>query len=778
MPYFDSILVPLPPKFAIMRNFKILVLLALVMMGNVVAAQNTDANLFGHVIDKQTHEHIPYVNVVIKGTTKGTSTDGSGHFFITNLTEGKHIVEVSSVGYITVSKEVFVKRGESKELNFEIETDTQVMGDVVVSASRVAVDRREAAIVVNVLNPKALERVNAVNLAEGLNFQPGLRVENTCQNCGTNQVRINGLEGKYSQVLIDSRPVFSALAGVYGLEQIPVSMIDRIEVIRGGGSALFGANAIGGVVNIITREPIKNTLEVANTARLINGKSWDNTSSFNASLVSNDYKAGAYVFGTAHNRQGYDHDGDGFTELGKQKAMNIGTRAYYRFGQGSKIVAEYHGLYEFRRGGDSIESLPHLCHVAEQAEHHVHGGGLTYDYLSKDTRFHLSVFGSLQDINRNTYYGTDYDLNAYGSSTDFSSVLGTQASYNFQKLLFMPSTLVAGAEWATNHLVDKQPAYNRVVDQHADVASAFVQNEWKNKRFGFLVGLRADKHSLMDKPVFSPRANVRWEIVPSVTTRVSYSSGFRAPQAFDEDLHIMAVGGEVMLITLSPDLKPEYSHSFSGSVGWERFFGTDDFSLLVEGFYTDLRDVFVLHPNGVDAQGNILMERRNGTGAYVGGMNFEAQLKRGNFALQTGYTWQQSRYKEPEQWSDNPNIVPQRRMFRTPDHYGYISLLCPITERFQASMSGIYTGPMLVQHYAGYVEEDCEKITPSFFDMGVKLTYDIPLTVSTALQINGGVQNIFNSYQNDFDQGAMRDAGYIYGPSMPRTFFLGLKLGL
>ncbi len=778
MPYFYSILVPLPPKFAIMRNFKILVLLALVMMGNVVAAQNTDANLFGHVIDKQTHEHIPYVNVVIKGTTKGASTDESGHFFITNLTEGKHIVEVSSVGYISVSKEVFVKRGESKELNFEIETDTQVMGDVVVSASRVAVDRREAAIVVNVLNPKALERVNAVNLAEGLNFQPGLRVENTCQNCGTNQVRINGLEGKYAQILIDSRPVFSALAGVYGLEQIPVSMIDRIEVIRGGGSALFGANAIGGVVNIITREPIKNTLEVANTARLINGKSWDNTSSFNASLVSNDYKAGAYVFGTAHNRQGYDHDDDGFTELGKQKAMNIGTRAYYRFGQGSKIAAEYHGLYEFRRGGDSIERLPHMCHVAEQAEHHVHGGGLTYDFLSKDSRLHLSVFGSLQDISRNTYYGTECDLNAYGSSTDFSSVIGTQASYNFQKLLFMPSTLVAGAEWATNHLVDKQPAYNRVVDQHANVASAFVQNEWKNNRFGFLVGLRADKHSLMDKPVFSPRANVRWEIVPSVTTRASYSSGFRAPQAFDEDLHIMAVGGDVMLITLSPELKPEYSHSFSGSVGWERFIGAYDFDLLVEGFYTDLRDVFVLHPNGIDNQGNILMERRNGTGAHVGGVNIEAQLTRGDFALQTGYTWQQSRYKEPEQWSDNPNIVPQRRMFRTPDHYGYLSLLCPITERLRASMSGIFTGPMLVQHYAGYVEEDCEKTTPAFFDMGVKLTYDIPLTVGTAVQLNGGVQNIFNSYQNDFDQGAMRDAGYIYGPSMPRTYFLGLKLGL
>ena len=109
------------------------------------------------------------------------------------------------------------------------------------------------------LDTKLFESTNATNLAQGLIFQPGVRVENNCQNCGFNQVRINGLDGRYSQILIDSRPIMSALAGVYGLEQIPTNMIERVEVVRGGGSALFGSSAIAGVINIITKEPQRNS---------------------------------------------------------------------------------------------------------------------------------------------------------------------------------------------------------------------------------------------------------------------------------------------------------------------------------------------------------------------------------------------------------------------------------------------------------------------------------------------------------------------------------------
>ena len=127
-----------------------------------------------------------------------------------------------------------LKKGKTLEINVELEEDQIALDGVVVSANRAETSRRLAPTLVNVLDAKVFTTTNAVNLAQGLNFQPGVRVETNCQNCGFQQVRINGLDGPYTQILIDSRPIFSALSGVYGLEQIPANMIERVEVMRGG----------------------------------------------------------------------------------------------------------------------------------------------------------------------------------------------------------------------------------------------------------------------------------------------------------------------------------------------------------------------------------------------------------------------------------------------------------------------------------------------------------------------------------------------------------------
>ena len=187
------------------------------------------------------------------------------------------MVTMATLTHKAEAAKQYIMDNDDKELSYKDSHDHDIhrtvnLDDVVVSANKSAIKRKDAPVVVNVISAKLLEQVNAPDLAKTLSYQSGLRVENNCQNCGFPQVRINGLEGSYSQILINSRPVVSSLAGVYGLEQIPAAMVDRIEVVRGGGSALFGANAVGGTINIITKDPKSNSFEFNNTLSSIGGK--------------------------------------------------------------------------------------------------------------------------------------------------------------------------------------------------------------------------------------------------------------------------------------------------------------------------------------------------------------------------------------------------------------------------------------------------------------------------------------------------------------------------
>lgn len=740
---------------------------------------DSDANVIGHVLDKASGEHLPFINVILQGTTIGTTTDHSGHYFLKNLPEGNFTLEYKTLGYKTVYKKVTLKKGKTLEINVMLEEDHIALDGVVVSANRSETTRRMAPSLVNVLDASVFKTTNAVNLAQGLNFQPGVRVENNCQNCGFQQVRINGLDGPYTQILIDSRPIFSALSGVYGLEQIPANMIERVEVMRGGGSALFGSSAIAGTINIITKEPLRNSGELSHSITSIGGSGdFDNNTTLNASLVTESGKAGVYIFGQNRHRSGFDYDNDGFTELPKLKNQMVGFRSYIKTGIYSKLTFEYHHMQEHRRGGNMLDRPPHESDITEQVEHAIDGGGVKFDLFSSDYKQKLSVYASAQNTDRDSYYGTNRDLNAYGKTTDFTWMGGAQYNYNFDKLWFMPSELTAGLEYSHDKLNDETLGYNRVIDQTVHIESAFLQNEWKNKKWSFLIGGRLDKHNMMDHVIFSPRANVRFNPTEDINIRASYSSGFRAPQAFDEDMHIAAVGGEVALIQLAEDLSEEKSQSLSASVDfYHRFKNGIQVNFLVEGFYTDLKNVFVLEDIGRDKKGNLLKERRNGSGARVMGLTLEGKSVLTSWlSLQAGATLQRSRYKEAEKWSEDESIPAEKKMFRTPDVYGYFTSTLTPLKRFTASLSGTYTGSMLVQHLAGYIEHDEAVKTPDFFDMNIKLAYEFPLYKEMTFEVNAGVQNVFNAYQSDFDQGKDRDSAYIYGPGSPRSYFAGAKV--
>ena len=746
-------------------------------------------NILGRVIDDNTHEALmgAWVQLVEKNMRISTNTDGA--YVIGGLESGKYTLRVTMMGYETKERQLILEEEAIVMADFSLKLTDRSIEEVVVSANRNEVKRCMAPVVVSVLNNKTFENVNAPDLAKSLSYQTGLRVENNCQNCAFPQVRINGLEGPYSQILINSRPVVSALSGVYGLEQIPVNMIERVEVVRGGGSALFGANAVGGTINIITKEPTRNSFSVNTQVSNMNGQSWEETMGANVSYVSKNHNYGIALYEAYRNRSPYDADGDGYSEVGKLDMNTFGLRTFYRPSKRNVFNLEYHTTNEFRRGGNKFDMEPFNTDITEQTKHVINSGGLSYDHFLPGDRHKLSAYVSLQHILRNSYYGAQQDPDAYGKTTDLTYVLGTTYSGRFNKVLFSPATLTAGLEYQANSMHDVMQGYGRDMQQDVKIGGAFVQNEWEMRYFTLLAGFRLDKHNLIKNVIFSPRINLLYRPSESLQTRLTWSTGFRAPQAYDEDLHITAVGGEGVLIQLAEGLKPERSNSFSGSVDWATNIGHWSANFLVEAFYTDLRNVFVLENIGVDATGNTLQERRNGSGARVYGVNLDAKVAHGkDVSLQAGFTYQRSRYKAYEAWSENPNVAPTRNMPRTPDCYGYFTLTTAPFRRFEASLSGVYTGRMYVPHFApavgdvpadypySYISEDEMVHTPDFFDFNIKLNYTFDIDDDIKLQLNAGVQNIFNAFQKDIDQGGYRDSGYFYGPTSPRTYFIGLKI--
>lgn len=763
----------------IKRFFTFLAFITIII--SAVAGPKSDANIMGHVVDSEDGEHMPYCLISIEGVRSATMTDASGHYTLYNLKPGKYKITASMTGYVPVTKEVVVSADKSTELNFELNPDAFLLEQVVVTGSKSELKRRNSPALVSVLSDKMFLNVSACSLADGLSFQPGVRVENDCQNCGFTQVRINGLDGHYSQILLNSRPVFSALAGVYGLEQIPANMIDRVEVMRGGGSALFGSSAIGGTVNIITKDAQANYAEVAHSLTSIGiSGALDNNTTVNASVVTDNSRLGMYIYGQNRSRDGYDHNGDGFTEIAELRTQTLGARGTMHITDDTRLTLDWHGTHEYRRGGDRLDEPAHQAMIAEQVEHRINAGEASFDWWTPERNNHLNVYTALQGINRKSYYGSEQDPNAYGRTTDFTAAAGAQWTHSFKQLWFMPSELIGGLEYNHNRLHDVTIGYDHDILQRVNIVSAYAQNEWRDDRWGFLIGARLDKHSMIDNFIVSPRANIRFNPTKNLNFRLSYSTGFRSPQAYEEDFHVAIVGGERVVTVLAPGLKQEHSNSISASADIFQRIGNVNLNFTLEGFYTDLSDVFALRKlDQPDAAGNTVLERYNGGGARVAGMNFEAKAIWRRFDFQGGITWQSSRYKQPEYWSENPDVLPVRRMFRTPDVYGYMTATYGITSRLRATFNATATGSMLVQHMEGSgTDVDKAVTTPSFFDAGFKVSYEIPVFRYACIELSAGISNIFNSYQRDFDTGVFRDSGYIYGPSTPRSLNASVKLHL
>ena len=625
--------------------------------------------------------------------------------------------------------------------------------NVVVTATRTRRLIEDVPVRTEVVGSAHILQSGARTLADAIEYTTGIRVENNCQNCNFSQIRLLGLGGPYTQILVDGQPVISALAQVYGIEQIPARMIDRIEVVKGGGSALYGAGSVGGVVNIISREPSTTggILETRMDDGQAVGGAWD--------WIAPDRRTSVTTFGQFDRVDARDMNDDGFSDVSRRTLGAGGLRLTRTSVDGTRrLTLDASRIDEARRGGDALDRPPHEALIAESVRSRRASASLSWAH-AVDGRWDYRLTGVVARSDRDSYYGTGRDPNAYGQTNNRLGLIDAQVNVYRRR-----HTVSWGGQWSFDRTIDRQLAYGRRIDQALSSVGVFVQDEWSIRPgVQLLSGLRADWHEALARAVVSPRAALLLSPSEATDIRFSVARGFRAPQAFDEDLHLSSVGGDVRLVLLDPALREERATTLMAGAEWKPQAGVGQALFELNGFHTRLTDLFHIVDRDDPVTSAFETLKTNVGGARVYGIEANAGWGIGDdLVLQGGFVVQRARFDEAE-----PDFG-SRDFFRTPTRYGNVSLRWNLQAGWQLFAGGRWTGPMTSPHYAGFIETTRLETTPSFAVLDVSVGRRF-LVGGRALVLTFSGRNLTNSYQRDLDRGPLRDSTYVYGPRFPRS---------
>jgi outer membrane receptor for ferrienterochelin and colicins len=712
----------------------------------------------------------PFANTTIFLDKKKQQTNADGFFLFTDIAEGNHEIKVKVNDDNILIFSGLLDRDSMYTIDAEL-AKLELLNPIVITGTRYSRRKLDNAVPVNILDSRSLEITQSSNVADGLCFQPGLRVETDCQTCNYTQLRMNGLGGSYSQILINNRPIFSSLLGLYGLEQIPSSLIDRVEVVRGGGSAVYGSGAIAGVVNIITKKPKSSGILFKHNTMLTNGNRPDFTSSFASTSVNKQQTFGITFMGNHRKRSDFDANGDHFSELSSLTQFGLAANGYYLFDKRNELEFNLSNSSEERQGGEMRPLPPDQLQQSEYRNHKVFMADASFTHYANNKNNWWSTYAAVQNTNRIHYTGIDGD-NGWGNTKNYSYQIGMQALRQVGQV--KEHTLTAGAEFLKEYTFDEIKGYNYLIDQSIQKFGIYAQSEWSLLRnFTLISGARLNYHNLLDKPILTPRFSAMYKLGKWQRIRASYSQAFKAPQAFETDMHIAFAAGNISRIVIDPNLKQEQSEGINISWDFDKVSKKMIYGFTVNGFYTQLQNAFILEEQGTNTQGNQVLLRKNGAGALVQGISCELRLNyKSKIQVESGFTVQQSKYEEEVSWSENLNATKQ--FLRTPNTYGFFTLELHPIKKLDIDISSVSTGSMLVPHFGGApgVPSDALNTSATFFELNLRMAYK----VSSAMTFHIGVQNILNAYQKDFDTEKNRDSNYVYGPVRPRSFYAGLKM--
>ncbi|KAF1016835.1 MAG: Colicin I receptor [Stenotrophomonas maltophilia] len=633
----------------------------------------------------------------------------------------------------------------------------------------------------------------------------GLRVESNCQNCNTSEVQLLGLPGAYNQLLFDGIPLLSTLGSVYGLEQIPAGFVDRIEVVKGGGSALYGPGAVAGVINLIPPRPTRSSGHVQAGVDVMKGTPQKNLDA-RLDLAARNADAGLSVAAQRNWNGGIDYDGDGYTEITRKDLKVGGLQAWYAPNPGTRLRLDLQLTDETRRGGNRLEQPEYLANIAESLDTKYRRGSVSWDQeVSSNADFRLAY--AFADIDRDSFYGglgdvvTDPTAPGYDPRQLDHTVPGSAASRSWRQyghttnpLHYLDSqlnwrlgahALAFGVQYKHEALRDDNRTGDGqrlalLEDARFHNLGAFVQDEWAvAENVDLVLGARVDKSSELDNAVFSPRIAAAWQATPRLKWRAGISTGFRAPEIFVEDVHVNTLGAEQVRVRNSAGLKEERAVTSLFGFDWRSDPADPVWTWDATAAYARIRDTFALGEIQRNEDGTLGQLRYNASGSTVLGMESNLGWQPApQWRVTAGASWYRSRFKQPQRIFDDTGegsqtVIESRDYLKTPHWTGLAQLSWLPAEAWETFLAVRHTGRMQVlNNRLGEL-----RTTRTFWvtDLGARWHRHLGADAQQEVTVSAGVKNVFDQRQPDLETGALRDNDYVYGPRFARSWYVNLR---
>jgi len=485
---------------------------------------------------------VPFATVHLAGTTHGAVTDTAGAFWIGGMVPGSYRVRVSAMGYLPSEQALMLSSGDTIELSFQLEPDA-ALEEVVVSGTLKPVSRLASPVPVEVFSSAYFSANPVPSLFDALHQVNGVRPQVNCNVCNTGDIHINGMEGPYSLVLIDGMPVMGGLSSVYGLQAIPMALVDRIEVIKGPASTLYGSEAVGGLINVITRSPDRAPRLAVETFATTGGEVNADVGGLIRPSPGIRVLAGLNLFHLDHP---VDRDDDGFTDVAQQDRISVFTKWSFSRSDDRPFTIGGRYVHEDRWGGEKAWTPA------------FRGGDSLYAESIRTRRWEL--FGEYRLPWTETFLfrfsATSHAQNSAYGNTSFIARQHTSFGQLTWDHSWSHHDLTLGLAIRHTGYDDNTPA-TTLGPSRVWLPGIFIQDEWRaGSRHTFLTGLRYDLHPVHGG-ILSPRLGYKWaSSCQDAILRITAGNGFRVAHVFTEDHAALTGSREVVFLEA---LRPERS---------------------------------------------------------------------------------------------------------------------------------------------------------------------------------------------------------------------------